>query len=227
MSGDAAAHSPSTWFSLEARFGRMYILWTKSTSPEIAAVRSKTQKTSSSKSSGTKLTFMPFFVRAAVVWKGLRARFPRLNSSVDGNKHRPAQRVQTSASPSPLDWGLIVPVIKKRPEGEKISWVSLGALNDLAGNGARARKKLKARRKWPEKHFFSITNPRPSFGGLFGPGPSSTSPTSPSLGLGTIEKRPVVIDDADRHPASMVYPHALLRPSRGGRRRSRTSSWAK
>jgi pyruvate dehydrogenase E2 component (dihydrolipoamide acetyltransferase) len=157
----------------------------------IAALRSK-MKDKFEQSSGTKLTFMPFFVRAAV--EGLRA-FPTVNSSVDGTNIVLHKECNIGIAVA-LDWGLIVPVIKNAEEKNFLGIAR--ALNDLA---ERARtKKLK-----PEEvaeSTFSITNPG-VFGGLFGL-PVINQPNVAILGLGTIEKRPVVIDDAIAI-RSMVY----------------------
>jgi 2-oxoglutarate dehydrogenase E2 component (dihydrolipoamide succinyltransferase) len=157
----------------------------------IAAVRSKL-KDKFEQSSGTKLTFMPFFVRAAV--EGLRA-FPTVNSSVDGTNIVLHKECNIGIAVA-LDWGLIVPVIKNAEEKNFLGIAR--ALNDLAER-ARA-KKLK-----PEEvaeSTFSITNPG-VFGGLFGL-PVINQPNVAILGLGTIEKRPVVVDDAIAIRA-MVY----------------------
>jgi pyruvate dehydrogenase E2 component (dihydrolipoamide acetyltransferase) len=157
----------------------------------IAALRSKL-KDKFEQSSGTKLTFMPFFVRAAV--EGLRA-FPTVNSSVDGTNIVLHKECNIGIAVA-LDWGLIVPVIKNADEKNFLGIAR--ALNDLAER-ARA-KKLK-----PEEvaeSTFSITNPG-VFGGLFGL-PVINQPNVAILGLGTIEKRPVVIDDAIAI-RSMVY----------------------
>jgi pyruvate dehydrogenase E2 component (dihydrolipoamide acetyltransferase) len=157
----------------------------------IAGIRAK-NKEEFEKSSGTKLTFMPFFVRAVV--EGLRA-FPTVNSSVDGTNvvyHRECNIGIAVA----LDWGLIVPVIKNAEEKNFLGIAR--TMNDLAER-ARA-KKLK-----PEEvaeGTFAITNPG-VFGGLFGL-PVINQPNVAILGLGTIEKRPVVIDDAIAI-RSMVY----------------------
>jgi len=157
----------------------------------IAALRSK-MKDKFEQSSGTKLTFMPFFVRAAV--EGLRA-FPTVNSSVDGTNIVLHKECNIGIAVA-LDWGLIVPVIKNAEEKNFLGIAR--SLNDLA---ERARtKKLK-----PEEvaeSTFSITNPG-VFGGLFGL-PVINQPNVAILGLGTIEKRPVVIDDAIAI-RSMVY----------------------
>jgi pyruvate dehydrogenase E2 component (dihydrolipoamide acetyltransferase) len=157
----------------------------------IAALRSKL-KDKFEQSSGTKLTFMPFFVRAAV--EGLRA-FPNVNSSVDGTNIVLHKECNIGIAVA-LDWGLIVPVIKNAEEKNFLGIAR--ALNDLAER-ARA-KKLK-----PEEvaeSTFSITNPG-VFGGLFGL-PVINQPNVAILGLGTIEKRPVVVDDAIAI-RSMVY----------------------
>ena len=157
----------------------------------IAALRSKLRD-KFEQSSGTKLTFMPFFVRAAV--EGLRA-FTTVNSSVDGTNIVLHKECNIGIAVA-LDWGLIVPVIKNAEEKNFLGIAR--ALNDLAER-ARA-KKLK-----PEEvaeSTFSITNPG-VFGGLFGL-PVINQPNVAILGLGTIEKRPVVVDDAIAI-RSMVY----------------------
>jgi len=157
----------------------------------IAALRAK-MKTKFEEQAGTKLTFMPFFIRAAV--EALRA-FPTVNASADGTNVVLHKECNIGVAVA-LDWGLIVPVIK---EAEEKNFLGLArALNDLA---VRARtKKLK-----PEEvteSTFSITNPG-VFGGLFGL-PVINQPNVAILGLGAIEKRPVVIDDAIAI-RSMVY----------------------
>jgi pyruvate dehydrogenase E2 component (dihydrolipoamide acetyltransferase) len=157
----------------------------------IAALRAKT-KEKFEQTTGTKLTFMPFFVRAAV--EALRA-FPTVNSSVDGTSVVLHKECNIGIAVA-LDWGLIVPVIKNAEEKNFLGIAR--SINDLAER-ARA-KKLK-----PEEvaeSTFSITNPG-VFGGLFGL-PVINQPNVAILGLGTIEKRPVVIDDAIAI-RSMVY----------------------
>jgi len=157
----------------------------------IASLRAKS-KAKFEESAGTKLTFMPFFVRAAV--EGLRA-FPTVNASVDGTNVVLHKECNIGIAVA-LDWGLIVPVIKNAEEKNFLGIAR--SMNDLA---ERARsKKLK-----PEEvaeSTFSITNPG-VFGGLFGL-PVINQPNVAILGLGAIEKRPVVIDDAIAI-RSMVY----------------------
>jgi pyruvate dehydrogenase E2 component (dihydrolipoamide acetyltransferase) len=157
----------------------------------IAALRAKS-KTKFEQESGTKLTFMPFFIRAAV--EALRA-YPTVNASVDGTNIVLHKECNIGIAVA-LDWGLIVPVIKNAEE--KNFFGLARAVTDLAER-ARA-KKLK-----PEEVMestFSITNPG-VFGGLFGL-PVINQPNVAILGLGAIEKRPVVIDDAIAI-RSMVY----------------------
>jgi pyruvate dehydrogenase E2 component (dihydrolipoamide acetyltransferase) len=157
----------------------------------IAALRAKS-KTQFEQESGTKLTFMPFFIRAAV--EALRA-YPTVNASVDGTNVVLHKECNIGIAVA-LDWGLIVPVIKNAEE--KNFFGLARAVTDLA---ERARsKKLK-----PEEvaeSTFSITNPG-VFGGLFGL-PVINQPNVAILGLGAIEKRPVVVDDAIAI-RSMVY----------------------
>jgi len=157
----------------------------------VVALRAKS-KERFEKESGTKLTFMPFFIRAAV--EALRA-FPTVNASVDGMNIVLHKECNIGVAVA-LDWGLIVPVIKNAEE--KNFYGLARSVNDLA---ERARsKKLK-----PEEvtdSTFSITNPG-IFGGLMGL-PVINQPNAAILGLGTIEKRPVVIDDAIGI-RSMVY----------------------
>lgn len=140
----------------------------------------------------TKLTFMPFFIRAAV--EGLRA-FPTVNASVDATNVVLHKDINIGIAVA-LDWGLIVPVIKAADEKNFLGLQR--AINDLA---ERARtKKLK-----PEEvagSTFSITNPG-VFGGLMGL-PVINQPNVAILGLGAIQKRAMVINDAIAI-RSMVY----------------------
>jgi pyruvate dehydrogenase E2 component (dihydrolipoamide acetyltransferase) len=150
---------------------------------KVAALRAKA-KDEFEKRYETKLTFMPFFVKAAVA--GLRA-FPTLNASLDGTNVILHKEINIGIAVA-LDWGLIVPVIKSADE-KNILGIQRN-LNDLA---ERARtKKLKPEEV--QEGTFSITNPG-VFGGLFGL-PVISQPNVGILGLGAIEKRPVVINDS-------------------------------
>jgi len=150
---------------------------------KVAALRAKS-KDEFEKQYGTKLTFMPFFVKAAVA--GLRA-FPTLNASLDGTNVVLHKEINVGIAVA-LDWGLIVPVIKNADE-KNILGIQR-TMNDLA---ERARSK-KLRPEEVQEGTFSITNPG-VFGGLFGL-PVISQPNVGILGLGAIEKRPVVINDS-------------------------------
>jgi len=150
---------------------------------KIAVLRAKS-KEEFEKRYETKLTFMPFFVKAAVA--GLRA-FPTLNASLDGTNILIHKDINIGIAVA-LDWGLLVPVVKNADEKNLLGIQR--TMNDLA---ERARSK-KLRPEEVQESTFSITNPG-VFGGLFGL-PVINQPNVGILGLGAIEKRPVVVDDA-------------------------------
>jgi 2-oxoglutarate dehydrogenase E2 component (dihydrolipoamide succinyltransferase) len=150
---------------------------------KVATLRAKS-KDEFEKRNGTKLTFMPFFVKAAVA--GLRA-YPTLNSSLDGTNIVTHKEINIGIAVA-LDWGLLVPVVKHADE-KNILGIQR-TMNDLA---ERARSK-KLKPEEVQESTFSITNPG-VFGGLFGL-PVISQPNVGILGLGAIEKRPVVINDS-------------------------------
>jgi pyruvate dehydrogenase E2 component (dihydrolipoamide acetyltransferase) len=137
------------------------------------------------RSTGEKLTYLPFIISAVVA--GLK-RFPILNASVAGTDiiYRKSYNIGIAVA---LDWGLIVPVIKR---ADDLSMTGLTrSLNDLAG---RARNK-KLRPEEVQDASFTITNPG-VFGSLMGT-PIIPVPMTGILCLGAIEKRPKVITGAD------------------------------
>jgi 2-oxoglutarate dehydrogenase E2 component (dihydrolipoamide succinyltransferase) len=140
----------------------------------------------------TKLTFMPFFLRAAV--EALRA-FPVVNSSVDGTNLVMHREINLGIAVA-LESGLIVPVIKAADEKNFLGLQR--AVNDLA---ERARSK-KLKPEEVQDSTFSITNPG-SVGGLMGLAVIN-QPNVAILAIGGIAKRAVVIDDAIAI-RSMVY----------------------
>ena len=87
---------------------------------------------------GTKLTYMPFFVKAVV--NGLRA-YPTLNASLDGTNVVLHKEINIGMAVA-LDWGLIVPVIKNADE-KNILGIQRN-MNDLAERAAF--EKAQARR---------------------------------------------------------------------------------
>jgi 2-oxoglutarate dehydrogenase E2 component (dihydrolipoamide succinyltransferase) len=134
---------------------------------------------------GTKLTFMPFIFQA--VTNAIR-KFPIFNAQVNGDQIIYKRDINLGMAVA-LDWGLIVPVIK-RADDLSISGLARAA-NDLADRARR--KQLK-----PDEvagGTFTITNPG-VFGGLFGT-PIINQPQVAILGVGAIEKRPKVVTTPD------------------------------
>ncbi len=151
---------------------------------------------------GAKLTYLPFIVKAVVA--GLRA-VPVVNASIDGDNVIYHKDINIGIAVA-LDWGLIVPVVKQADE-KSILGLSR-AMHDLA-NRARS-KQLK-----PDEvqgGTFTITNPG-VFGALFGM-PIISQPQVAILGIGAVEKRVVVVDDAIAIRAmaylSLGYDHRLI-----------------
>jgi len=133
---------------------------------------------------GAKLSYLPFIVKAVV--DGLRA-VPVVNTSIDGTNIIYHKDINIGIAVA-LDWGLIVPVVR---QADELSVLGLSrAMQDLAD---RARSKhLK-----PEEvqgGTFTITNPG-VFGALLGMAVIN-QPQVAILGVGAIEKRVVVVDDA-------------------------------
>jgi pyruvate dehydrogenase E2 component (dihydrolipoamide acetyltransferase) len=132
---------------------------------------------------GVKLTYLPFIFRACV--QALK-EFPQVNASIDGENIVYHKDVHLGMAVA-LDWGLIVPVIRNADEKSILGLAR--ATQDLA---ERARTK---RLKPEEIHggTFTVTNPG-VFGSLFGT-PIIPQPQVAILGVGAIEKRPVVVTD--------------------------------
>jgi len=156
---------------------------------------------------GTKLTYMPFIFQA--VTNAIR-KYPVVNSQVSGENIVYKGDINLGMAVA-LDWGLIVPVIKKA-DTLSLSGLALAA-NDLAD---RARtKKLN-----PDEvtgGTFTITNPG-VFGGLFGT-PIINQPQVAILCVGAIEKRPKVLTSPDgddyiaiRHMSyfALTYDHRIV-----------------
>jgi pyruvate dehydrogenase E2 component (dihydrolipoamide acetyltransferase) len=151
---------------------------------------------------GVKLTYLPFIIKAAC--DALRA-VPVVNASIDGENVVYRKDINIGIAVA-LDWGLIVPVIKNADEKN-----ILGLSRAVVDLSTRARaKQLK-----PEEvqgGTFSITNPG-VFGALFGM-PIISQPQVAILGIGAIEKRPVVVDDAiairPMAYLSLGYDHRLI-----------------
>jgi pyruvate dehydrogenase E2 component (dihydrolipoamide acetyltransferase) len=134
---------------------------------------------------GARLTFMPFFVRAAII---ALQQFPIVNASLEGDGIRYHRHVNVGIAVA-LDWGLIVPVLKNADELN-----FLGLQRGITDLGERARgKKLKPEEV--EGSTFTITNPG-QFGAVFGL-PIINQPNSAIMGVGGITKMPLVVTDKD------------------------------
>ena len=133
---------------------------------------------------GFGLTFLPFVMRATTA--ALQA-FPLLNSSIDGTNiiyHRDINLGMAVA----LENGLIVPVIRNADEKNVV-----GLQRSIADLASRARSR-QLRPDEVQAGTFSITN-FGSFGSVFAT-PVINQPQVAILGVGTVEKVPVVLDDA-------------------------------
>ncbi len=152
---------------------------------------------------GFSLTYLPFVTRAAA--QALRA-FPVVNASIDGNNIVYHNEINIGIAVA-LENGLIVPVIRNADEKSVIGLQR--AIVDLA---ARARSR---QLKPDEVHggTFSITN-FGSYGSLTGT-PIINQPQVAILGVGVVEKAPVVVDDdkiAIRSVCllSLTFDHRLI-----------------
>jgi len=151
---------------------------------------------------GVKLSYTAFFAKAAC--DALKA-VPVVNASIEGSNVHYHGSVNLGIAVA-LDWGLIVPVVKGAGD------MNLGGLaKSIADVAGRARSKKLS----PDEvtgGTFTITNPG-IFGGLFG-APIINQPQSAILGLGAIEKRPVVVDDAiairEMCYLSLSFDHRLI-----------------
>ncbi|MBK9163911.1 MAG: 2-oxoglutarate dehydrogenase, E2 component, dihydrolipoamide succinyltransferase [Acidobacteria bacterium] len=163
---------------------------------------------------GTKLSYMPFIFQAAT--HAIR-KLPIVNAQVDGENVVYKGDINLGMAVA-LDWGLIVPVIKKA-DTLSLSGLALAA-NDLADR-ARA-KKLN-----PDEvtgGTFTITNPG-VFGGLYGT-PIINQPQVAILCVGAIEKRAKVLTtpDGDDYIAvrqmayfALTYDHRVVDGADGER----------
>jgi pyruvate dehydrogenase E2 component (dihydrolipoyllysine-residue acetyltransferase) len=133
---------------------------------------------------GVKLTPTPFMVKAAV--EALKA-FPELNASIDGDNVVYKKDIHIGIAVA-LEWGLIVPVVKHADD------LSLSGIAKTVTDLAERARGKKLTPDEVQGGTFTITNPG-SFGSLFGT-PIINQPQVAILGVGVIEKRVVVLDDA-------------------------------
>ncbi len=191
-----SAHtSPHVYSVYEVNFGK------------VAALRER--KKAEFDAAGAKLTFTAFIAR--VIVDALR-QFPTVNASVDGDNIVYKRDINLGIAVA-LENGLIVPVIRNADEKNLLGLSR--ALNDLA---ARARSK-KLNPDEVQGGTFTITNPG-IFGALYGL-PLINQPQVAILGVGGIEKRAVVIDDAiairPMCHLTLGYDHRLIDGAEAGR----------
>jgi 2-oxoglutarate dehydrogenase E2 component (dihydrolipoamide succinyltransferase) len=155
----------------------------------------------------TRLTFMPFFVRAAII---ALQQFPIVNASVEGDNIRYHRHVNVGIAVA-LDWGLIVPVLKN---ADDLNF--LGLQRGITDLGERARSK-KLKPEEVEGSTFTVTNPG-QLGALFGL-PIINQPNSAILGVGGITKVPLVVTDKEGNDSIAIrsvvhltlgYDHRLV-----------------
>jgi 2-oxoglutarate dehydrogenase E2 component (dihydrolipoamide succinyltransferase) len=156
---------------------------------------------------GVRLTFMPFFVRAAII---ALQQWPIINASLEGDNIRYHRGINVGIAVA-LDWGLIVPVLKNAGDLN-----FLGLQRGITDLGERARtKKLKP--EDVEGSTFTVTNPG-QFGAVFGL-PIINQPNSAIMGVGGITKMPLVITDPDGNDSIAIrsvvhltlgYDHRLI-----------------
>jgi len=156
---------------------------------------------------GARLTFMPFFVRSAII---ALQQFPIVNASLEDQGIRYHRHVNVGIAVA-LDWGLIVPVLKNADELN-----FLGLQRGITDLGERARSK-KLKPEDVEGSTFTITNPG-QFGAVFGL-PIINQPNSAIMGVGGITKTPLVVTDADDNDSIAIrsvvhltlgYDHRLI-----------------
>jgi 2-oxoglutarate dehydrogenase E2 component (dihydrolipoamide succinyltransferase) len=191
-----SAHtSPHVYSAYEVDFGR------------IDEIRLK--KKAEYEAAGAKLTYTAFIAKATV---DTIRQFPFSNASLDGENIVYKRDINLGIAVA-LDQGLIVPVIRNADERNMLGLCR--AIQDLA---ARARsKQLK-----PEEvqgGTFTITNPG-IFGAVFGL-PIISQPQVAILGVGSVDKRVVVVDDmiAVRPMCYLTlgYDHRLIDGADAGR----------
>ena len=162
----------------------------------IAALRAKRKADFAER--GVSLTFLAFI--ASAVARKLRSH-PVLNAAVMGESTLFRREINLGIAVA-MDWGLIVPVIRRADELNLLGIAR--AINDLA---ERARNKQLSPDE-VQKGTFTITNP-----GVFGTFvglPVLNQPQSGILAVGAIGKRPAVITGPDGSDAIGIRTLGML-----------------
>jgi 2-oxoglutarate dehydrogenase E2 component (dihydrolipoamide succinyltransferase) len=156
---------------------------------------------------GVRLTYMPFFVRAAII---ALQQWPIVNASLEGDNIRYHRQINVGIAVA-LDWGLIVPVLKNAGDLN-----FLGLQRGITDLGERARSK-KLKPEDVEGSTFTVTNPG-QFGAVFGL-PIINQPNSAIMGVGGIIKQPLVVTDKEGNDSIAIrsvvhltlgYDHRLI-----------------
>jgi len=151
------------------------------------------------KKEGTKLSYMPFIFKAVAT--ALKAH-KNVNASIDGTNIVYKKDVNIGMAVDIPGRGLLVPVIRNADQLNLVGFAKTA--NDLAD---RARSK-KLKPEETQGGTFTVTNPG-VFGSLFGT-PVINQPQVAILGIGTIEKRPVVVTDEDGNDAIVIKTMSYL-----------------
>jgi pyruvate dehydrogenase E2 component (dihydrolipoamide acetyltransferase) len=151
------------------------------------------------KKEGTKLSYMPFIFKAVAT--ALKAH-KNVNASIDGTNIVYKKDVNIGMAVDIPGRGLLVPVIRNADQLSLVGFAKTA--NDLAD---RARSK-KLRPEETQGGTFTVTNPG-VFGSLFGT-PVINQPQVAILGIGTIEKRPVVVTDEDGNDGLVIKTMSYL-----------------
>ncbi|HSF20008.1 MAG TPA: 2-oxo acid dehydrogenase subunit E2 [Vicinamibacteria bacterium] len=158
---------------------------------------------------GVPLTFLPFVAEATV--RALKA-FPIFNASVVGDQIALKKRIHLGIAIT-LDEGVIVPVVHNAEEQSFIGLAhSIHRLSEKARRPGLAPTDVRGAT-------FTISSPG-MFGGLMGT-PMIAQPQVAILGLGAVQKKPVVVDDAIAIRPIMVlaltFDHRIIDGSTGFR----------
>ncbi|WP_448072285.1 2-oxoglutarate dehydrogenase, E2 component, dihydrolipoamide succinyltransferase [Georgenia yuyongxinii] len=179
----------------------------------VATLRARA-KTAFQAAEGTKLTFLPFFVKAAT--EALKAH-PKLNATIDGDNviYHGAEHIGIAVD---TPRGLLVPVI--RDAGD----LTIGGIAKKISDLAARTRDSKVTPDELSGSTFTITNTGSA--GLLIDTPIINQPEVAIMGVGTIVKRPAVVKDAEGNDTigirsiiylSLTYDHRLVDGADAGR----------
>jgi 2-oxoglutarate dehydrogenase E2 component (dihydrolipoamide succinyltransferase) len=150
----------------------------------IVALRER-EKAKYEQRNGVRLTYMPFIGSAVI---DALCKYPIINASMESDSIRYHRNINLGIAVA-LDWGLIVPVVKRAEER---------SFPDLARAIADLAERARAKRLKPDEasgSTFTLTNSG-VFGEEFGT-PIINQPEAAILAIGVMKKEPVVLTDAE------------------------------